>query len=664
MTLKKRIDELVELILKYNHEYYTLDKPSITDQEWDRLMSELITLEEKYPEYKKVNSPTSKVGDEIISEFKKITHKTPMFSLSNVFNEEELNEFDKRVKKEISNPHYVCELKLDGLAVSLEYEKGILKRAATRGDGITGEDITHNVKTIKTLPLKLRKEVDLEVRGEIFMPKSSFLELNEKRKNENLELFQNPRNAAAGSIRQLDSKIAKERNLDIFLYHVPNSGFKTHFESLEYLKALGLPVNPNIEIAKNVDSVWKFIQNWNQFRETLPYEIDGIVIKVNDLKDQKLLGWTAKYPKWATAYKFPALEVLTKLVDVIFTVGRTGQITPNAVLEPVKVAGSTVKRATLHNEDFMKSRDLKIGDHVYVRKAGDVIPEVIKPELKRRTENVKKIEMISNCPICKQNLIKSASGIDLFCPNDNCPARKIESIIHFVSRPAMNIDGLGERIIEDFYNMNIIKDVSDIYDLKEKKEELIELEGFGQKSVDNLLTAIEESKAVSLERLLFGLGIKGIGAKTAKILARKYLSLEKLKEASIEELEDIKDIGPVLAINIYNYFKDLNNQELLTKLKSKNINTEYLGQKVVENEMFTNKKFVITGTIKAMPRDEIKEIIENHGGTTIDSVSKKTDVVIVGENPGSKYEKALKLELDIWDEKKLNQEISKLKKKL
>lgn len=651
MDAKERIEYLVNILNKANIEYYVNDNPTLTDNEFDSLLDELIKLEEKYPEYKLENSPTSKVGTTVISEFKKITHPTPMFSLGDVFNEEEVLSFCEKIEKEIKDVEYVCELKMDGLAVSLIYEKGKFISAATRGDGRIGEDITNNVKTIKTLPLTLKEEIDLEVRGEIYMEFDVFNKLNEDRAREGLPLFQNPRNAAAGSIRQLDSSVTKSRNLSMLLYHVPNTSLKTHYETLELLKRVGLPTNDNTRLCKNHNEVIEFIKYWNEHREELPYPIDGIVIKVNDLSSQKALGFTAKYPKWAIAYKFPAEEVVTKLDDIICTVGRTGQITPNAVLEPVKVAGSTIRRATLHNAKYIEEKDLRIGDYVVIRKAGDIIPEVVRPVIERR-ENVKKYEMIENCPICGSELVPSASNIDLLCPNEDCAARNVNALIHFAARDAMNIEGLGDSMMEDFYNLGFIKNIVDIYKIKEHREEIIELEGYGNKSCDNLEMSVEKSKDNSLERLLNGLGIPGIGLKTARLLAKKYESIDNLINATYEELYNIKDIGPILAENIVNYFKDINNINLINNLKLIGVNMLYKGEKIIQNDNYTGKKFVLTGTISFMTRDEIKSLIESRGGEVIGSVSKNTDVVIVGENPGSKYDKALKLNIEIWNEEK------------
>ena len=648
--VESRMAYLIDVLNKANVEYYVNDNPTLSDNEYDSLMDELIKLEEKYPQLKQSNSPTTKVGNEVIAAFNKVTHPTPMFSLADVFNEDEVRDFDAKVRKEVSNPEYVCELKMDGLAVSLIYKDGKFVSAATRGNGVIGEDITHNVRTIKKLPLTLHKKVDLEVRGEIYMNKKVFNELNEKRKQENLNLFQNPRNAAAGSIRQLDSSITKERQLDIVLYHLPNTTLKKHSETIELLKECGLPTNPNNKICKNIDEIMDYIHYWTKHRPELPYEIDGIVIKVNDLAMQKTLGYTVKYPKWAVAYKFPAETVITRLDDIVCTVGRTGQITPNAVLEPIKVAGSTIRRATLHNYQYISDKDLRIGDYVYLHKAGDVIPEVVGPVKERRVNELEPYVMIDKCPICGTKLEESTSKIDLYCPNEHCPARKVNSLIHFISRGCMNIDGLGESIVEDFYNMGIIKDITDIYKLKDKKEELIELEGFGSKSVSNLLISIENSKNNSLENLLNGLGINGIGAKTAKILAKKYETMDNLMNASSEELEQIKDIGSTLSNNISNYFDNPKNRILIHELKDIGINMEYKGEKIIQDEAFTNKKFVLTGTISFLSRDELKKIIEDRGGEVSGSVSKKTDVVIAGENPGSKYDKAKSLNIPIWDE--------------
>lgn len=656
--MKERYDELIKLIEKANYDYYTLDNPTVTDREYDNWMSELLDIEERHPEIKRKDSPSEKIGGEVISEFKKVEHKIGMFSISDVFNESEIVAFDERIRKEFPNPSYVCELKIDGLAVSLQYEKGILKRAATRGNGLVGEDITHNVKTIGTIPLRLNKPVDIEVRGEIYMPLKAFNEINEKRLKNGEPIFQNPRNAAAGSIRQLDSSVAKSRKLDAFLYHVPETDKKTHYEALMELKELGFIVNPNIRLVKNIDEILDYINEWTARRGELPYDIDGIVIKVNDIHMQRELGFTAKYPRWVIAYKFPAEDVKTRLTDIVCTVGRTGQITPNAVFDPVKVMGSTIRRATLHNGDYINSKNLKIGDNIFVHKAGDVIPEVVGPCLEDRTGNEREFVMPDKCPICGAGLVLTESGIDLKCPNDLCPARNIESLIHFCDRKAMNIEGLGERIIEDFYNMKFITSIIDIYNIKDRKEELIELEGFGDKSVNKLLDNIEKSKQNSLEKLLFAIGISGIGEKNAKILAKKFMNIDNLMNASLEDLTNISDVGPILANSIYNFFRNEDNIKLINDLKNIGMNMNYLGAQIKENEELLNKRIVVTGTLKKYTRDEIQNLIELNGGLWSTSVTKKTYAVIVGENPGSKYDKAKELNIPIWTEEDFDKVIN------
>lgn len=661
MDAKSRIIELVKILNEANYNYYVLDNPTITDQEYDKYLRELINLEEKYPEYALEESPTKRVGGEVLDSFSKIHHKIPMLSLGNVFNEEEVRNFDSKIKELGINPEYVAELKIDGLSVSLIYEKGILKSGATRGDGVVGEDITHNVKTIKAIPIKLNKEIDIEVRGEIYMDKSTLININKEREKEGLSLLQNVRNAAAGSVRQLDSKVAAKRNLNNFIYHLPNPldyDITKHSDALDFMKNLGFKVNNCNRVCKNIEEVLEFIKEYTEIRDTLPYEIDGVVIKVNDIYEQQELGFTTKYPKWATAYKFPNNDVYTKLTDIIFTVGRTGQITPNAVLEPVLVMGSTISRATLHNEDFVNNLGLMIGDIVSIHKAGDVIPEVKGALKERRTGAEKPFVMIDKCPICNTELIKKDGQVDYYCPNELCPARGIEALIHFASRDAMNIDGLGEEIIEDFYNEGFLKSISDFYHLEEHKEEILRLEGFGQKSFDNMINAINNSKKNSLEKLLFGLGISGVGSKTAKLLAEYYENIDNLMNANIEELLTIKDIGDILAKSIYEYFK--NNRNLIDTLKLLDINMKYLGIKKKINEYITNKKFVMTGTISFMGRDDIKKLIEEYSGTFSESVSKKTDIVIVGENPGSKYEKAKDLGITIWNEEKFRKVIDGL----
>lgn len=657
----ERMNELIDIINEADYNYHTLDNPTISDQEYDKYLRELFEIEEEHPEWVREDSPTQHAGGKIIEGFEQAVHKIPMMSLSNVFNESEIIAFDEKIKKEGINPQYMCELKIDGLSVSLLYEKGKLVRAATRGDGTVGEDITHNVKTIKSIPLKLKKEVDIEVRGEIFMNKKTLIELNEKRKKNNQPLLQNCRNAAAGSIRQLDSKVAAERKLDNFIYHLPNPldyNFNTHSEAIEFMKELGFKTNPNNRLVNNINELLEFIEEKGTLRPTLPYDIDGVVIKVNDIRQQQKLGYTAKYPKWATAYKFPAEEVVTKLTDIIFTVGRTGQITPNAVLEPVIVAGSTISRATLHNEDFVNERNLKIGDIVSIRKAGDVIPEVVEAKVERRTGEEKEFVMIKECPMCQTPLVKKEGQVDYFCTNTKCPARHIEGLIHFASRDAMNIDGLGDRIMEDFYNFKFIGNLADIYSLKDHAKELVRLEGFGEKSINNLLEAIEKSKENSLERLIFGLGIPHVGAKTAKVLAQKFETLDKMIESTEEELTKIPDIGEIIAKSVVDYFNDNHNRAIVEELKELGLNMNYLGKKVESNDIFANKTFVLTGSLTIFTREEASEKIELLGGKTSGSVSKKTSVVIVGENPGSKYEKAKELGIEIWTEQEFEEKLN------
>ena len=647
--VQNRIDEIIEILNKASYEYYVLDKPTITDQEYDKYLKELIKLEEKYPEFKRPNSPTVRVGGEAVEGFDKVTHEIPMLSLSNVFNESEIVAFDERVRKEVSNPKYVCELKIDGLSVSLLYKEGKLIRGATRGDGITGEDITHNVRTIKNIPLTLTEPIDIEVRGEIYMPKESFKTLNEERARNEMDLFANPRNAAAGSVRQLDPKIAASRNLSSFLYHLPNAteyGIYSHNQALEYMKKLGFTVNPNIRKVNNISELLDFIAEWTENRNQLPYEIDGIVIKLDDLNEQHKLGFTAKYPRWATAYKFPAMEVYTKLRDIKFSVGRTGQVTPNAILEPVTLAGSTISKTTLHNEDYVLSKNIRIGDIVSIKKAGDVIPEVVRVLEERRTGNEIPFEMTKNCPICGSLLVKKEKEAAYYCKNEHCDAKKIEGLIHYASRDAMNIEGFGDSIVEDFYNIGYLKSFSDYYSLKNYKEELMELEGFGTKSIQNLLDGIEDS----LERLIFALGIRHVGKKTAKILASYFKTMDILEEAQYEELVNIYDIGAMIAKSVVDYFNDENNRRIVELLRNTGVNMSYLGKEVSAKEEFEGKTFVLTGSLESITREEAKEKIEAVGGKTSSTVSSKTDVVVVGANPGSKYDKAKSLGITIWTE--------------
>lgn len=665
MDIKKRVEELTNILNDANYKYYVLDEPTITDQEYDKYLRELEELEQKYKEFARDDSPTKRVGGEVLDSFKKVTHKIPMMSLSDVFSESEVVNFDERIKKEGIRPQYVCELKIDGLSVSLLYEHGKLVRAATRGDGVVGEDITHNVKTIKSVPLTLNEDIDIEVRGEIYMSKKSLEKVNLERIKNGEKPLQNARNGAAGSIRQLDSKVAAKRGLDVWIYHLPNPldyGIHTHYEALEFMKKLGFKTNPNNRLVNNINEVLEFISEKNAERKSLPYDIDGIVIKVNNIDQQQELGFTAKYPKWATAYKFPAEEVLTRLNDIIFTVGRTGQITPNAVLDPVIVMGSTIARATLHNENYIKEKDLRIGDIVSIRKAGDVIPEVVEVKKKRRTGNEKNFEMIHNCPICGTTLVKKEGQVDYFCLNEHCPTRKIECLIHFAERDAMNIDGLGEKIMEDFFNFSFIRTIPDIYLLQTHREDLTRLEGYGEKSVTKLLEAIEKSKSNSLEKLLFGLGIPHVGSKTAKIIASHYHNIDNIIKATLEDLSSINDIGEIIAKSIVDYFQKEDNKIIIERLKQYGIKMNYLGQKIIKDETFYGKTFVLTGTMTEYKRDEAKNLIENYGGKTSSSVSKKTDVVIAGAEPGSKYDKAVELGITIWSEEDFKKNIEESKR--
>lgn len=658
--IEKRINELIEIINRASYEYYTLDKPTITDQEYDDYYHELEKLEAKYPEFIKDNSPTKRVGGKIIESFKKVTHTIPMMSLGDIFSEYEVREFDERIKKTIPNPSYVCELKIDGLSVSLVYENGKLVRGATRGDGVTGEDITHNVETIKSVPLTIDFNEYLEVRGEIYMPKKSFEKLNEEREKNGESLFANPRNAAAGSIRQLDSTIAAKRNLSTFIYHLPEPNkynLATHSATLDFMKSLNFIVNPNIIVANDIEDVIAYINEWTKKRDELPYEIDGIVIKVNNIADQRKLGYTSRTPKWAIAYKFPAAEVLTKLTNIEFCVGRTGKITPRADLNPVHLAGSVISSVTLHNEDYIKEKDIMINDTIVIHKAGDVIPEVVRVVTERRNGTEIPFKMPDICPICGSKITRKESESAYYCENKFCDARNIEGLIHFVSRDAMYIDGFGERIIEDFYNMGYLKTIVDFYALKKYKQELMELEGFGEKSIQNLLDGIEQSKNNSLERLIFALGIRHVGKKTAKILAQTYEKMDNIFNANYEDLVAINDIGEIIAKSIFDWCREEKNVRIIEELKKHDLNMDYLGQKVIIQEEFNEKTFVLTGTLTEYSRDEAGELILNRGGKVTSSVTKKTDVVIVGENPGSKFNKAQELGITIWTEEEFKDKL-------
>ena len=647
-----RYNELVELITKANYEYHILDNPeTLTDAEYDNYLRELYKIEGEHPDWVREDSPTQKIGGIVLDKFEKVTHNIPMMSLADVFNEDEIYEFDNRIRKEGINPKYVCELKIDGLSVSLKYKNGLLVSGATRGDGVVGEDITHNVKTIKQVPLKLNKPIDIEVRGEIYMSKKTLELLNEERKESGKPLLKNCRNAAAGSVRQLDSSVAAKRNLEVWIYHLPDPedyGIKTHHESLEFMKELGFRTNPNNKLVNSIDEVMQFIHAKGEMRESLPYDIDGVVIKLDDLHDHEIMGNTIRYPKWACAYKFPAKIVQTKLNDIKFTVGRTGQVTPNAILEPVMVMGSLISKATLHNEEYCVTKDIRIGDVVRIIKAGDVIPRVENVVMEMRDEHSKPFVFTKECPICGSSLKKIDASY--YCINKDCSKKDIENLIHFVSRDTMNIAGLGDAIVEDFFNLGYIKKVSDIYHLNEHFEDLKLLEGFGEKSIKNLTKAIEESKNNSLEKLLFALGIRYVGKKTAKILAKEYKSMDYLMKASEEELNRIRDIGDVIAKSVYLYFQNENNVSIINELKELGLNMKYLGTESDEETAFTGKTFVLTGTLDSITRDDAKEKIESLGGNCSGSVSKKTNVVIAGHDAGSKLTKAETLGIDIWNE--------------
>ena len=654
--MKERMDELIDYINKASYEYYVLDNPTITDQEYDDYYNELLSIEEKYPELKREDSPTNRVGGAVLDKFEKVTHDHPMLSFDDIFNEEEIILFDERIKKVVSTAHYTLEPKMDGLSGSLIYKKGVLVRGATRGDGVTGEDITTNIKTIKSVPLRLTEDIDIEVRGEIYMSKKSFLEANREKVKNGEKEFANPRNAAAGSIRQLDSKVAAKRNLDFMAYFIPNPedyGIKTQKESLEFLRKLGFVTNYKLNgYAKNVKDIINYIDSLSEKRDNLPFEIDGVVLKVDNLEDEKRLGFTSRVPRWGIAYKFPAKEVLTTLKEIKFTVGRTGKITPNAIFSPVHVSGSLVSKATLHNSDYCIDKDVRVGDTISIRKAGDVIPEVVEVKLDRRKEDSVPFKMIENCPMCNSVLVRKDANH--YCKNEHCPSRKIESLIHFSSRDAMYIEGFGESIVEDFYNLGYLKNIDDFYTLDKYKDELMLLEGFGEKSISKLLESASNSKKNSLERLLFGLGIRYVGKKTAKILSKYYKTMDNLIKADFDELKSINDIGDVIAKSIVDYFSDEKNINLINRLKNLNLNMRYLGEEVnTSNENINGKTFVITGTL-SRPRDEIKEEIEGLGGNVTGSVTKKTDYVIAGEKAGSKLTKANELGIRVLTEEEYN----------
>ena len=662
--IEKRVAELNDLLTKYGYAYYVLDKPLVSDAEYDQLLKELIALEEQYPSLIYPTSPTQRVGGEVLSGFHKVTHTTPMLSLSNAFDEADLRDFDRKIRQAIGDHFsYVCELKIDGLAISLRYENGVFVQGATRGDGTVGEDITTNLKTIRAIPLRLTEPVTIEVRGEAYMPKKSFETLNAKRAENGEELFANPRNAAAGSLRQLDPKIAASRNLSTFIYAIGGSGeaygIDGHGEMLDYLERLGFPSNKERQACATIDDVLTFITKWTEQRPNLPYEIDGIVIKVDRYAQQDELGYTAKSPRWAIAYKFPAEEVTTKLLDIELTVGRTGVVTPTAILAPVLVAGTTVGRASLHNEDLIREKDIRIGDTVIVRKAGDIIPQVVGVVLEQRPEDAEPYAMPSHCPVCGGELVRLESDVALRCVNPLCSAQIAEGVKHFVSRNAMNIDGLGEKVVEQLLREQYIQDVADLYTLK--VEQLVKLERMGQKSATNLVEAIEKSKENSLERVLFGLGIRHVGEKAAKILSEQYETIDALMAATEAELTQIHEIGDKMAESVVTYFSNEETQSLIARLKEVGVNFTYKGKKVqveVGANAFAGKTIVLTGKLEQLTRNEAKEKIEALGGIVTGSVSKKTDLVIAGTDAGSKLTKAQDLGIEVWDENRLIEQLS------
>lgn len=652
--LANRVETLHRLLNQYNHEYYVMDNPSVPDSEYDKLLHELIHIEEEHPEFKTEDSPTVRVGGEAQATFNKVRHDTPMLSLANAFNEEDLRRFDARVREHAGKVEYMCELKIDGLAVSLKYENGRFVQGLTRGDGTIGEDITENLRTIRAIPLKIKKPLTFEVRGEAFMPKASFERLNKEKEEAGEQAFANPRNAAAGSLRQLDSKLAAKRRLSIFLYSVndfTNFHATSQSEALDELDELGFKTNQNRKRESDIEGVLEYIKYWTEKRQDLSYDIDGIVIKVNDLEEQDELGYTQKSPRWAIAFKFPAEEVVTTLHDIELSVGRTGVVTPTAVLEPVRVAGTTVSRASLHNEDLIHEKDIRIGDSVVIKKAGDIIPEVVRSLPDRRPEGTETYHMPTHCPSCGHELVRLDGEVALRCINPKCPAQLVEGMIHFVSRQAMNIDGLGTKLIMQLYDNEIIKDVADLYYLT--KDDLLPLERMGEKKADNLLNAIEASKENSFEHLLFGLGIRHLGVKASQVIAERFDNMERLFEVTEEELLEIHDIGDKLATSLITY---LNNEDiiaLIDKLRAKNVNMKYKGIRTSEIESdseFNGLTVVLTGKLHNMTRTEASKWLEAQGAKTTSSVTKNTDLVIAGEDAGSKLTKAEKLGTEIWSE--------------
>ena len=655
-TIQQRIEELKEQLNRWSHEYYVEDKPTATDAEYDKAYHELVALEVEHPEFVTPDSPTQRVGGEVLDQFQKVTHTNPMLSLSNAFSKEDLEEFNARLRKLTNRAiEYVCELKIDGLSIALTYQDGQLVLGATRGDGTTGEDVTGNVRTIKSVPLSLKEPWNIEVRGECYMPKKAFVALNESREEEGLEVFANPRNAAAGSLRQLDPKIAAKRNLSVFLYSSPSVeelNVSTQEELLEKMAEIGFVTNSERLKCQTIDEVWNYIETIASKRPDLPYEIDGMVIKVNDFATQEEIGFTVKAPRWAIAYKFPAEEAQTVVRDIEWTVGRTGVVTPTAVMDPVQLAGTTVRRASLHNIDLIKERDIRLEDTVVIHKAGDIIPEVTRVILEKRPETSQPYEFPTTCPVCHEKLEHLEEEVAIRCLNPKCPAQLTEGLSHFVSRNAMNMSGIGPRVIKQLFEEGLVMDVADLYKLT--LDQLLALDKVQQKSAENILEAIEKSKENSLERLLTGLGIRHVGTKAAKELAQHFKTMTALQEASIEQLLEIDGLGDIIAYSVKTYFEQPSVQELIQELQDSGVNMTYFGvtkdDSAASGHVLSGKTVVLTGTLEQLTRQDAKEKLESLGAKVTGSVSKKTDVVIAGHSAGSKLTKANDLGIEVWSE--------------
>lgn len=658
---RHRVDELQELLWQYSHEYYVLDQPTVTDQEYDQLYYELVELEEAFPELVHLDSPTQAVGGQLLEGFEKVAHSTPMMGLDDAFNFEELKAFDKRLQRLTEDEYtYTAELKIDGLAINLRYEQGELVEAATRGDGTVGENVTENIKRIRMIPKKLKQEIDVEVRGEVYMPKRSFIELNQARELEGLEIFANPRNAAAGTIRNLDPAVTQRRKLSGFFYTLVNAGqygVSSQDEALNFIESLGLPVNQEHTQLQDIDDILHYIERYQEERQGLPYDIDGIVIKANEFSIQEQAGFTARSPRWAIAYKFPAEEAETTVLSIDWTVGRTGVVTPTAIMEPVLLDGSTVQRATLHNVDMIQKKDVRPGDQVLIRKAGDIIPEVIRVLFDKRPEGSRPYTIPTYCPVCESDLVHLEEEVALRCVNPQCPAQVVEKMIHFVSRNAMNIEGIGEKVVRQLYDEDLIRDVGDFYLLK--KEDLVQLERFGEKSAGNVVKAVDASRSNSLERLIFGLGIRHVGSKASLLLARHFKSMDNLMQAESEDLLEVEGIGEIIVDSILNFFQLEETEKLIDKLKNLQVNMDYLDDKTEVEESVARrlegKTIVLTGKLEAMTREELTGLIQDAGGKVTGSVSKNTDLLIAGENAGSKLTKARELDIEIWSEADLSE---------